>query len=85
MPAARRPLPTRRDISGHIAPHGGALRDLMVTDGGRRASLIAACAFRQECSERNACDVELLTVGGFSPLEGFMSQGVYDHVVANMR
>jgi sulfate adenylyltransferase len=57
----------------------------MVRDGARRSALIAACDHSQECSDRNACDVELLAVGGFSPLEGFMSADVYDHVVKNMR
>ena len=38
-----------------------------------------------ECSDRNACDVELLTVGGFSPLRGFMHQEDYDAVVSGHR
>jgi hypothetical protein len=29
--------------------------------------------------------VELLTVGGFSPLEGFMNKDAYEHVVQHMR
>jgi sulfate adenylyltransferase len=38
-----------------------------------------------ECSDRNACDVELLIVGGFSPLRGFMHQEDYDAVVSGHR
>ncbi|MED5562758.1 MAG: sulfate adenylyltransferase, partial [Cyanobacteriota bacterium] len=38
-----------------------------------------------ECSDRNACDLELLVVGGFSPERGFMHQGDYDAVVAGHR
>ena len=49
------------------------------------AALKAACNKRIELSDRNACDVELLTVGAFSPLEGFMNKAEYDSVVANMR
>ena len=40
---------------------------------------------RVECSHRNACDVELLVVGGFSPLRGFMHKEDYDAVVAGNR
>ena len=57
----------------------------MVRDAKQKAELIASATHRQECSERNACDVELLSVGGFSPLTGFMNKDVYDHVVDNMR
>jgi sulfate adenylyltransferase len=38
-----------------------------------------------ECSDRNACDVELLVVGGFSPLRGFMHQEDYEAVVEGHR
>lgn len=57
----------------------------MVRDAKQKADLIASATHRHECSERNACDVELLSVGGFSPLTGFMNKEVYDHVVDNMR
>ena len=35
--------------------------------------------------ERGLCDLELLSVGGFSPLRGFMGKADYDRVVAEMR
>jgi sulfate adenylyltransferase len=75
----------RRDASGHIEPHGGKLSDLMVGSADQKAALIASATHKQECSDRNACDVELLSVGGFSPLTGFMNKDVYDHVVEHMR
>ncbi len=46
--------------------------DLMVTDPAARRQLLDSCTAEHECSDRNACDVELLTVGGFSPLTGFL-------------
>ena len=67
-----------------IAPHGGSLVDLMVPEA-EREPVKASASRRIECSHRNACDVELLVVGGFSPLLGFMHQEDYDAVVAGHR
>jgi sulfate adenylyltransferase len=74
-----------RDEFGHILPHGGKLVDLFVRDQKLQEQLIASSTHKKECTERNACDVELLSVGGFSPLTGFMNRDVYDSVVDNMR
>ncbi|NBQ21489.1 MAG: sulfate adenylyltransferase, partial [Synechococcaceae bacterium WB6_3B_236] len=54
-----------------IAPHGGVLVDLRLAAEQRQAA-VAGVDHVVECSDRNACDVELLMVGGFSPLRGFM-------------
>jgi sulfate adenylyltransferase len=70
--------------TGLIAPHGGSLVDLMVPAVEREAVKASATKV-VECSDRNACDVELLMVGGFSPLRGFMNQADYDSVVATNR
>ena len=70
--------------TGLIAPHGGPLVDLMVPAVEREAVKASATKV-VECSDRNACDVELLVVGGFSPLRGFMHQADYDSVVATNR
>ena len=70
--------------SGVIAPYGGTLVDLMVADADR-AAVKAMATKTIECSDRNACDVELLCVGGFSPLRGFMHQEDYDAVVSGHR
>ena len=70
--------------SGVIAPYGGTLVDLMV-DEADRAAVKATATKTIECSDRNACDVELLCVGGFSPLRGFMHQEDYDAVVSGHR
>ena len=70
--------------SGVIAPYGGTLVDLMVPSADQPA-LKASATKTLECSDRNACDVELLVVGGFSPLRGFMHQEDYDAVVSGHR
>ena len=70
--------------TGLIAPHGGSLVDLMVS-AVEHEVLKASATKVVECSDRNACDVELLVVGGFSPLRGFMPQADYDAVVATNR
>ncbi|HGY5536632.1 MAG: sulfate adenylyltransferase [Prochlorococcus sp.] len=70
--------------SGVIAPYGGTLVDLMVATD-QRVAVKASANQVLECSDRNACDVELLVVGGFSPQRGFMHQGDYDAVVSGHR
>jgi sulfate adenylyltransferase len=75
---------TAAESAGLISPHGGSLVNLVVPEAEREA-LKAGVSRRIECSDRNACDVELLVVGGFSPLRGFMHQQDYDSVVAGHR
>jgi len=70
--------------NGVIAPYGGTLVDLMVP-AAEQAAVKASATKTLECSDRNACDVELLVVGGFSPERGFMHQADYDSVVASHR
>src|SRR6266849_5095294 len=69
-----------------IAPHGGALKELVV-DAARGAELKKASRDwpSWDLSERQMCDVELLLSGGFSPLEGFLSRADYESVRDRMR
>lgn len=69
---------------GVIAPYGGTLVDLMVATD-QQDAVKASANHVLECSDRNACDLELLVGGGFSPERGFMHQGDYDAVVAGHR
>ena len=57
----------------------------LMADDSKKAGLVSSCDRSLELSDRNACDVELLTVGGFSPLQGFMNEDVYTHCVKEMR
>lgn len=67
-------------------PYGGGLVDLLVDsmerdDWTARAATLPAIRI----SERSLCDLELLAVGAFSPLEGFMGRADYEHVLEEMR
>ena len=57
--------PMARGPDGLIVPHGGgALVDTLVSDAKKQADLVASCnGVTLQLSDRNACDVELLTVG----------------------
>ncbi len=74
-----------RDNNGHIQPYGGQLKNLQVKEESHKESLIKLASHEHKCSERNACDIELLIVGAFSPLEGFMNEKDYYSVIKNHR
>jgi sulfate adenylyltransferase len=69
-----------------IAPHGGALVDLLV-DADRAAALKDDSRDWPEWSltQRQLCDLELLANGGFSPLRGFLGQADYEAVCSDLR
>ena len=76
---------TKTDTNGLIPPYGGELKNLIIKDKNLKNDLISKATYEFECSERNACDVELLMVGAFSPLEGFMDENNYKSVIKNNR
>ncbi|KAH6874925.1 hypothetical protein B0T10DRAFT_200324 [Thelonectria olida] len=69
------------------APHGGVLKDLFARDLPRQAELQAESESLPALvlSERHLCDLELILNGGFSPLEGFLTEKDYNGVVENNR
>src|SRR4029079_2672389 len=71
---------------GLVTPYGGSLVDLLV-DEARAAEMKATAkdVASLTLDERGLCDLELLAVGGFSPLKGFMGKADYERVVAGVR
>ena len=67
-------------------PYGGTLVDLIVDDA-RAADMRATTKDHASLTldERGLCDFELLAVGGFSPLKGFLGKADYEQVVAEAR
>ncbi|KAK0455001.1 hypothetical protein EV421DRAFT_1944292 [Armillaria borealis] len=64
-------------------PHGGVLKDLVARDATISHQLKEEAETLPEIvlTERQLCDLELITNGGFSPVEGFMTEKDYQSVV----
>ena len=72
--------------TGPIAPHGGTLINRIVTGAAREALLDKARSLPQlQIDERAQSDVEMIAVGAFSPLPGFLGHADYRTVVDSMR
>ena len=76
----------RKTAGGFIPPYGGKLVNLIV-DGEERRELTeyANKLPSLQLSPRSLCDIELLSVGAFSPLDRFMGKADYTGVVEEMR
>ena len=67
-------------------PHGGALVDrILPADARRDAQQRANGLTKLALSPVNLSDLELIAIGAYSPLTGFMNQGDYASVVRDMR
>jgi sulfate adenylyltransferase len=68
-----------------IAPHGGQLVNRIATPA-QKAEFLSKADYlpRVQLNERAVSDLEMIAIGAFSPLTGFMNQADYDGVVANM-
>ncbi|WP_375501303.1 sulfate adenylyltransferase [uncultured Nostoc sp.] len=69
-----------------IAPHGGQLVNRIATPE-QRAEFLSKADFlpRVQLDDRAVSDVEMIAIGAFSPLTGFMNQEDYDCTVTEMR
>jgi sulfate adenylyltransferase len=69
-----------------IAPHGGELVNRIATPEQKQTFLSKANFLpRVRLDERAVSDLEMIAIGGFSPLTGFMNQEDYERVVTDMR
>lgn len=74
-----------RLFSSAPAAHGGPLVNKMVSDPAEKAEIAKSADITVELNDRQSCDVELLTNGAFSPLDGYMNSDQYDSVVEKYR
>ncbi len=72
-------------LTDAIAPHGGELIN-RVTTAAQKAEFLSKAELlpRVSLDERAVSDLQMIAIGGFSPLKGFMGQADYDSVVVNM-
>jgi sulfate adenylyltransferase len=77
---------TETIMQGIIKPHGGTLVN-RVAEPGRAEELRqqAASLPRINLTAKQSCDLELIAVGGFSPLTGFMTDSDFRSVCRDMK
>ena len=69
-----------------IPPCGGKLIDLCVPDEEQEELRARAADLpRIQLTARNVCDIEMLAIGAFSPLDRFMGSADYHRVLEEMR
>jgi sulfate adenylyltransferase len=69
-----------------ITPYGGSLVDLLVQGHEREELLKKANGYPYiHLTPRQLCDIELLAVGAFSPLDRFLGQADYQSVLHQMK
>lgn len=73
-------------MHGLIAPHGGTLVNRLADDSRKPALLNEAKSLpRITLTPKQSCDLELITVGGYSPLTGFMGSDDFASVCREMK
>lgn len=69
-----------------VEPHGGSLINLLADED--RSVLLKEIAFNLPditLNDRQLCDLEMLAIGAFSPLDGFMTRSDYESVLDRMQ
>src|SRR5579885_681853 len=76
----------RSSVLSRLLEVRGEIKPLLVSDE-RAAELKAASASYPswDLTDRQLCDLELLSNGAFTPLEGFMNRADYESVCSNVR
>lgn len=73
-------------MAGLIEPHGGKLVNQVATGADRDALIQEAEGLtRIDLSSKQSCDAEMIGIGAFSPLTGFMGKADFDGVVSGMK
>ncbi len=68
-----------------IAPHGGSLINRVASESQKHDLLAKGDSLpRVQLDKRATSDLEMIAIGGFSPLAGFMGQADYEQVVHHM-
>ena len=69
-----------------VSPHGGSLVNRFV-DAAQSQALCdeAATLPRVELSAKQACDLEMIAIGAFSPLTGFVNEADFRSICTDMR
>jgi len=69
-----------------VAPHGGTLVNRIV-DGAKASELKSKAASlpKVTLSAKQACDLEMIAIGAFSPLTGFVGQKDFESICRNTR
>ena len=73
-------------MHGLIEPHGGTLVN-RVCDEAQAKTLTSEAASlpRIDLTPKQSCDLEMIGIGAFSPLQGFMGQADFESVCKHMK